>query len=702
MKNTLSILILFILLANLLFAQNSPALFKNSQSMMPVGAYYYPEHWPKEQWERDLKKMAELGFEFTHFGEFAWSRMEPEEGNYDFGWLDTCIALADKYNLKVILCTPTPTPPAWLTQKHPEILSKSEAGFTQSHGSRLHVSYNHPTYLFYTEKIVKALAERYGQDERVSGWQIDNEPHFGQLYDYSSFQEKEFRLWLRQKYKTTEALNKAWGTAFWSQTYNHFDQIPLPNANRVGQGLNPHHRVDFRVYMGEALASALRFQTEILRKYVKKEQWITTNYAYFKFLPPVDPFLNRNDFDFASHTMYLTSQYLNDEGGALAHRLGSGLELSFSQEMAHSVNGKTGIMELQPGQINWGKFNPQPLPGAVRMWLWHAFALGDEFACAYRFRQPLYGGEQTHYGILMTDGISVQRGGKEYVQAIQEIKTLKHDKAVTVPNVYKKRKTAFLWKQTNLLDLENQPHHNDWNTWQHYYDYYSALKTMGASVDFITEEDNFDPREYPFMVASAYQRINQALIEKWWEYVQKGGHLILTCRTGTKDSNGWLWESKLQEPIWDLIGAEIAYYDHLPANRPGKVMLDEKEYNWHIWADIMNPKANTESLLTYSDQFYQGKTAATTRSLGNGSVSYIGAWSDNGKLERDILHKIYQSKNIEILDLPPYVFVEWRNGYWVAVNYSSEAVTLSLNPQSTIIIGNQQLKPGGVTVWQDK
>lgn len=667
---------------------------------MPIGAYYYPEHWPASQWERDLSKMGELGFSFTHFAEFAWSRMEPVEGQYEFEWLDRCIDLAAQNGLKVILCTPTPTPPAWLTQKHPEILSVNQQGITQQHGSRLHVAYNHPAYWHYVEKIITKLAKRYGQDERIWGWQLDNEPHYGPLYDYSPWQEKQFRHWLREKYSAIDSLNAAWGTAFWSQTYQHFDQIGLPNPNAAPQGVNPHATVDFQRFSAEQVALGLRFQAEVLRRHIRPAQWITTNYAYFKFLPSVDPFLNRADLDFASHTMYLTSQYLSDAGDELSHRLGSGLELSFSQELARSINGETGIMELQPGQINWGRFNAQPLPGAVRMWLWHAYGLGDRFACAYRFRQPLFGSEQTHHGIMMTDGTTVQRGGEEYVQVIEELADLKIASS-TAPAAYAGRRTGFWWSQTNLLDLETHPHHEDWNTWQYYYTWYKGLKRLGAPVDFLTDGDRLNPKQHPFLIVPAGIRADAALIAKWQAYAEAGGHLILTSRTATKDRQGHLWESKLQEPIWELIGAEIEYYDHLPAAHPGKLVAAADTFSWHIWGDVLTPRKGTQVRARYSDQFYAGAAAAVSRKLGKGSVSYMGAFSDGGEWEYQMLREIYTAAKAAILDLPPYVFVEWRNGYWIAVNYTAQTVALPLSDQKPLILGEKRLVPGGVSVWKE-
>lgn len=682
-------------------ATSQPVLVPEKQLVM-TGVYYYPEHWPRTQWERDLKKMAELGFEFTHFGEFAWAMMEPEEGRYEFGWLDEVVALAAKYGLKVIMCTPTPTPPAWLTEKHPEILIVDDNGIQQAHGSRLHVSYHHPVYQHYIRKIVTELGRRYGQDPRIWGWQLDNEPHYGTLYDYSEANEKSFRHWLRQKYGTIERLNTAWGAAFWSQQYNHFDQVHIPNRKKAPQGANPHALADFQRFTADELAAALRFQAQLLRPLISPQQWITTNYAYFKFLPNVDPFRNRADLDFASHTMYLTSHYLNDSGDSLAHRLGSGMELSFSAELARSVNGQTGIMELQPGQINWGTINPQPLPGAVGMWMWHAFALGDRFICSYRFRQPLFGSEQTHNGIMSTDGVTVARGGEEYVETMKVFRRLRerYKTPPQVPQSYRSRATALLWKPENILDIENHRHHQDYDPWQLVYTYYENLKTLGAPVTFLTEADAFDPASHPFMVAPAYQLTSTDLVEKWKKYVEAGGHLILTHRTAMKNPEGHLWEGPLQQPINSLIGAKVEFFDHLPASRPGKVRFNGTDYAWHKWADVLLPEAGTEVLATHTDQFYQGKPTATRRKLGKGTVTYIGAWSNSRELERLLLRQVYQQAGAEVLDLPRYVFTEWRDGYWVTVNYTAQTVQAPVPPGAEILHGQPTLPPAGVVVWK--
>lgn len=703
------LLTLLLLVINVGLCSAQKVFSIDKAGLMPVGAYYYPEQWPESEWDQDLKRMSELGFTFTHMGEFAWSRFEPREGEFDFTWLDKALKLANDHKLKVILCTPTPTPPAWLTYKHPEILAVNSTGIQQQHGSRLSINPTHPTYLKYVQIIVEKLGERYGKDIRVLGWQLDNEPHIGILYDYSQGSQEEFKTWLENKYGMIKNLNFAWGTPFWSQDYNEFKQISIPNANEAPQGPNPHALLDYQRFTSDKIAHFLRFQADILKKYVSKNQFITTNYAYYKFLPTVDLFKNQNDLDFASHTMYLTSTYLNYPAGKLAGRLGSGMELAFSAEFAKSINGHTGIMELQPGQINWGAYNSQPLPGAVRMWVWHSFGLGDDFVCTYRFKQPIYGGEQSHKGILETDGKTVSPGGLEYVKAIKEIGALKKiDASAKMPADLASRRTAFLWKQDNLFDLSNAPINKNWDTWQHYYTYYENLKTLGAPVTFIQEKDNFDPAKYPFITAPAYQLIDSSLVTKWTNYVKQGGHLILSVRTGQKDHNGHFWKALLQQPIWDLIGAKILYNDQLAGSDEASVLFGDKKYSWNVWSEILEvlpqkqPTEMAKVWATYNDQFYAGFPSVISRKLGKGTVTYMGVWTKDGELERQVLRKVYQQAGAQILDMPRYAFTEWRDGYWVTVNYTSDKITAPLTKTAEIIYGTKEVNPGDVCVWIDK
>jgi len=659
--------------------------------LMQVGAYYYPEHWPETQWGRDLDTMKELGFEFTHVGEFAWAFMEPEEGKFDFGWLDRFLDLAGKRGIKVILCTPTPCPPAWMAAKYPRIFLWDADYKPREHGSRGNNALSDSVYLNFCDRIVSELGKRYGHDSRVWGWQLDNEP--GAPEDYSPSAQENFRAWLKGKYKTVGEVNRAWGAQFWSLTYGSFEEIRIPNSRNL-YGINPSAVLDFRRFTADRTGLFLNRQNDILRKTIGKDQWITTNYTSTTF--SADP--RRSDrLDFLSFTMYPVSggKNLGDRG----FRLGRPQGITFAASYYRPFRGLTGVMELQPGQINWAAINPQPEPGAVRMWLWHAFAGGCSFACTYRFRQPLFGSEQYHAGIVGTDGVTPSRGGMEYNQVISEMKTLRtlyHPEAAP-PSGYAGRKTAILWNQENLWNLETLPETSQWSTWNHVFKSLMIAKSFGAPVDFISESDAFE--SYPVVLAPAYQLVDLDLVLKWMNYAANGGHLVLTCRTGQKNRNGVLWESKWAGPINPLIGAEIEGFDLLLEDGRGTVRSAGKQYAWNNWGDILNPFGATESLGVYGNDFYSGKSAVVTRKHGRGTVTYIGVDTDDGALEKDVMKRVYSDAGCSVENYPEGVFVDWRDGFWVAVNYSSADYPLELPSEAKILIGDKVLGPAGVTVW---
>ncbi|WP_352422889.1 beta-galactosidase [Proteiniphilum sp.] len=681
----------------MLYGQLAERFFK-SEDIMLFGTYYYPEQWPREQWERDIEKMAEMGFDFTHYGEFAWGAMEPQEGQYDFSWLDTAVGLAEKHGLKVVMCTPTPTPPVWLTEKHPDVLTKNEMGIVIQHGRRQHASWSSDTYREYVEKIVTELAKRYGNSDVIVGWQIDNEPsHYG-VVDYSDNAQRKFKVWLENKYETIDHLNATWGNAFWSQTYENFEQVRIPNARELPEKANPHAMLDFQRFCSDEVASFVNDQADVLRQYISPDQWITTNT-----MPnhhPVDP--NRMDrLDFHTYTRYLVNGGDNGHGDQ-GFRMGSSNALAFHNDTYRNYPGKVyGVMELQPGQVNWGGYNPQPYPGAIRLWLYHVMAGGGKFVCNYRFRQPLKGSEQYHYGMILTDGVTPSPGGEEYMQTIKEMAALKEnfDRNARMPEDVARRKTAILYDIDSEWEMNFQPQTWQWSSRGHLMKYYNTFKSFGASVDIISDNDDFEA--YPVLVVPAYELLDNDLVDRWRQYAENGGQLVITCRTGQKNREAQLWEMKLSEPIYELIGAENLFYDHLPPDKWSVVKMDGNDYAWNNWGDVVTPKSGTDVWGAYDDQFYEGKAAVTHRKVGKGSVTFIGADTDDGKLEKEVLKKLYAGANIKTLDLPEGVIVEWRDGFYIALNYSSEKQTIHIPDKATILIGSKELEPAGVTVWKE-
>lgn len=689
MKKRLLAMVCGCLFCGGIFAQHT---WFNDKDLTLTGSYYYPEHWEESQWERDLKQMHELGFEFTHFAEFAWAQLEPQEGVYDFSWLDRAVALAAKYDLKVVMCTSTATPPVWLSRKYPEILLKSEDGTVQDHGARQHASFASPVYRKLAYRMIEELARHYGNDSRIIGWQLDNEPAV--QFDYNQAAEEAFREFLKEKYHhNIQELNAAWGTAFWSEVYSQFEEITLPKTAQMF--MNHHQILDYRRFAAKQTNDFLNEQCRLIKKYAKN-QWVTTNY-----IPDYDKghIGGSKDLDFVSYTRYMV--YGDNEGiGRRGYRVGNPLRIAMANDFFRPVNGTYGVMELQPGQVNWGSINPQPLPGAVRLWLWSVFAGGSDFICTYRYRQPLYGTEQYHYGIVGTDGVTVTPGGREYEQFMKEIRSLRKDyrPKEDKPETYLKRKTAILWNPENYWSIDRQKQNATWNTFAHVDKYYRTLKSYAAPVDFISEEKDFS--QYPVMIVPAYQLADKKLVARWKKYVEEGGNLVLTCRTAQKDRFGRLPEAPFGSMIDELTGNHIEFYDLLLSQDPGQVKMDGKVYTWNTWGEILQPGASNEVWATYTNEFYEGKPAVTFRKLGKGSVTYIGVDSSDGALERQVLDKLYSRLQIEVMNLPYGVTMEYRNGLGIVLNYSDQPYQFALPQGAKVLIGTPNIATAGVLVFK--
>lgn len=695
LRKALSVFFVLLVMAVLPARSQTSSRFFPDQQLITTGIYYYPEHWDESQWERDIRRIAEMGFEFVHLAEFAWFKMEPKEGVYGFAWLNKVVDLCSKNKLKVVMCTPSATTPTWMRLKYPETFRMDGHYIRGENGTRGLGCITNAAYRLFVEKIVTELAKRYGQHAQVTGWQLDNEPPA--IPDYSPSSQGAFREWLKNRYKTVQALNVAWGAAFWSQWFNSFDEVVIPNTELVGWwGNNPHALLDFKRYLADSQAEFLDFQAGILRRYIAKDQYITTNYTAVS--TGADARRTRQ-LDFATYTAYPNGG--SDNIGNLGFRLGDSKAILFASEFYKSVGGVSGVMEIQPGPVNWGSYNPLLLPGTVRMWLYHSFAAGGKLACSYRFRQLLYSSEQYHAGIMLTDGVTASPGGEDYRQFMKEIKGLRevYKPGATMPEKLSARSTAILWNLENFWTIDRQKQTWQWNAWNYPVKFLEMTKALGAPTAVIDE--SVDLSGYKFLIVPAYELADAALVKKWEHYVLNGGHLIITCRTATKDRNGHFWEGPIAAPLSSLIGAQVKAVDMLSASNNGDVLMRGAHYKWNNWADLLAPEKGTEVLATYDNQFYKGTAAVIKRKAGKGTVTYIGVDTDDSNLEKEVLRSVYQEGGASTEDYPKGVYVYWRDGFHIAVNYSSENYTMNLPAKARIHVGEQELKPAGVLVWSE-
>jgi beta-galactosidase len=285
---------------------------------------------------------------------------------------------------------------------------------------------------------------------------------------------------------------------------------------------------------------------------------------------------------------------------------------------------------------------------------------------------------------------------------MQEVQLLRknYNPKNQLPTEYNNRRTAILYNHENIWGMEQNKQTTQWNSLEHIMKYYKTLKSFGAPVDFI--KDTFDFAKYPVIIAPAYQQIDKQLIEKLTNYVKNGGNLVMTCRTGHKDREGHLWEAKFAEPIYDLIGSGIEFYDLLIPQAADTVSFENKKYDWVSWGEILAPRKGTYVWANYQGDFYAGKPSVIFRLLGKGTVTYVGVDSKSGKLEHDVLVKLYSTLKIPVQNYPEGVTVEYRDGFGIAVNYSDKNYEMALPQNAEILVGNKTIETAGVLVWKLK
>ncbi|MGB7316478.1 MAG: beta-galactosidase, partial [Planktotalea sp.] len=344
-----------------------------------LGVCYYPEHWPEDRWAIDGAQMVEAGLTWVRVGEFAWSRLEPAPDDLRLDWLERAINVLGDAGLKVILGTPTATPPRWMLDKHPDMLALDAQGRARGFGSRRHYCFSHKGYIEECRRITRILAERFAKNPHIEAWQTDNE--YGchdTTLSYSDAARSAFQDWCAQTYQSLDALNRAWGNIFWSMEYSSFDQIGLPNLTVTEP--NPSHVLAFRRFSSDQVVRFNRVQTDVLRQHTDAPLL----HNYMGRVTDFDHYDVGADLDIASWDSYPIG-FLSDrleaspEHKARYLRQGDPDMQAFHHDLYRSVgNGRWWVMEQQPGPVNWAPYNPAPLPGMARLWAWEAFAHGAE------------------------------------------------------------------------------------------------------------------------------------------------------------------------------------------------------------------------------------------------------------------------------------------------------------------------------------
>lgn len=573
-----------------------------------LGVCYYPEHWPESQWEEDATRMAALGLTWVRIGEFAWARLEPEPGRWDWSWLDRAIQTLGGHGLKVVLGTPTATPPRWMLDRHPDMLAVDRQGRPRGFGSRRHYDFAHPGYRAECARIVAAMAERYGRNPHVAAWQTDNEyACHDTVLSFSPVALTAFRNWLAQKYQSPDALNRAWGNVFWSMDYASFDDIGLPNLTVTEA--NPAHWMDYRRFASDMVVEFNRLQTEIIRRHSSAP--ITHN--YMGRITDFDHFKLGADLDIASWDAYPLG-FLSDRLEAPADhkrrfvRQGDPDFQAFHHDLYRAVGrGRWWIMEQQPGPVNWAPYNPDPLPGMARLWAWEAFAHGAEAVCYFRWRQAPFAQEQMHAGLLRPDSAPAP--------AHDEAATVALELAAMPDQGTARADVALVFDYESAWAWETQPQGRDFDYFRLAFHFYRGLRRLGLNVD-ILPPDTADLSGYRLVLAPGVATLSASLLAALSAFA---GQSLLGPRSNSKT-------------------ADFATPVPLPPNLPGLAATVARVES--LPPDVPVPLSNGGQFLHWREKIETCASVVETSQDGwpalvaAGGLHYLAGWPDDATLDR--------------------------------------------------------------------
>ena len=622
-----------------------------------LGVCYYPEHWPEEKWAEDAALMAQTGLTWVRIGEFAWSRMEPKPGALDWGWLDRAIGILGAAGLKVVLGTPTATPPRWMLDKHPDMVAVDAQGRPRGFGSRRHYCFSHRGYRAECARIVGLMAERYGPNPVVQAWQTDNE--YGchdTTLSYSPAALAGFRDWLSQKYQSPDALNRAWGTVFWSMEYDSFDDIALPNLTVTEPA--PAHVMDFRRFSSDQVVAFNRVQTDILRRHTGAP----LIHNYMGRVTSFDHYAVGADLDVAAWDAYPLG-FLSDRlEGTAEHkrrfmRQGDPDMQAFHHDLYRAVGamrqgraasaGRWWIMEQQPGPVNWAPYNPAPLPGMARLWAWEAFAHGAEAVCYFRWRQAPFAQEQMHAGLLRPDSVPAPALA-EAAQVARELAAMPDVDAGTAD-------VALVFDYASAWAWETQPQGRDFDYFALCLAFYRGLRALGLNVD-IVPPGTADLSGWRVVLIPGLFTLEPVLRAALAAF---RGTAILGPRSNSKTA-GFAIPVPLP-PALPGLDCTVARVESLPPD--GCVAL-EQGGALQLWREVLEGAA----------EVVERSVDGVPAMMRAGKLHYLGGWPDPVALSR-MLRAACDAEAIATTDMPEGLRQRVTATHRFLINYNPDPVT---------------------------
>ncbi|GAA4265599.1 beta-galactosidase [Frondihabitans peucedani] len=654
------------------------------------GGDYNPEQWPAEVWPEDVSLMNRAGVNLASVGIFSWARIEPRDGEFDFAWLDEVLELLHAGGVRVDLATATASPPPWLLVKHPEMRPQLEDGTRLSSGSRQAYCPSSPVYRRHAERLVRAIVDRYADHPALELWHVNNEYGCHVSHCYCDASADAFRVFLRDRYGDIDRLNEAWGTAFWSQRYDSFDEILPPRSAPTFK--NPTQLLDFDRFSSRELLECYRAEVRVIRE--RSSVPITTN--FMGFFKAVDYWAWAPEVDVVSDDSY------PDPADPLAPVFGA-----MQRDLLRSLGGGKPwlLMEQSPSAVNWRERNAAKRPGQMRAWSYQCVGRGADGILFFQWRQAKAGAEKFHAGMLPHGGTDT-RVFREVEALGAELASLASS-GLLGSRVEADVAVVFDWDSWWALEQEAAPTRLSYL--EGVFSWYRALAAAGVTVDFVRATD--DLSAYRLVVVPHLLVAGDRQLEALDAYAAAGGTLIATYQTAVTDEDLHIRTGGYLGVLQDTLGLWVEEFT--PPAAPdlaarggtpppalaveGDVLGGRAEAG--LWAEVVRvTAARVEAAFVGGVE--AGRPAVTSNARGAGSAWYVATQLSDDALLHLVLH-LAELAGVERLPRVDGVEFVRRGGLLVAVNHGEEAVTLD-EPGEDVLTGapgrELELGPQGVAI----
>ncbi|MFF3849983.1 beta-galactosidase [Streptomyces sp. NPDC002328] len=643
---------------------------------LAFGGDYNPEQWPESVWQEDVRLMREAGVTMVSVGIFSWALLEPSPGVYDFGWLDRILGLLHENGIRVDLGTPTVCPPVWFYRAHPEALPVTPDGVRHAFGSRAAICHSNADYRAAAANITTRLAERYGDHPALAMWHVHNEYGVPVSACYCDSCAAHFRRWLTTAYGTVDAVNEAWGTAFWGQRYASFDDIDPPRtAPTVG---NPGQALDYKRFADATMRENFVMERDVLHRHAPGVP-VTTNFmTALSQCDSVDYWAWGREVDIVSNDHYLITD------GRRTH-----VNLAMAADLTRSVAGGAPwiLLEHSTSGVNWQPRNPAKAPGQMaRNSLGHV-ARGSDGAMFFQWRQSRRGAEKFHSSMVPHGGTDT-RVWREVVELGAALDSLS-----TIRGTRTEADVAVLWDwhswwAQNLAWRPSEDH----DARERADAFYEALYDRHLTVDFARPDA--DLSRYPLVVVPALYLMTEAAGHDLRRYVENGGTLVVSYFSGIVDEHDAVHEGAYPGALRDVLGLTVEEFSPLlQGDRVRVTGPDGAELSGDVWSEFVVPRG-AETVWTYADGLTAGRPAVTRHRLGEGSAWYVSTRLGQDGLAALLDLAAADARLAPRADLPRDLEVVRRSGdtgtYLFAINHTDADAKVPLDAPGTELLTGER------------